>query len=57
MKKNTSNFVIKIVTMVLKFLGNMKCACCNSKCSSTETQNVDINVPELDNKGRLFSNV
>ena len=57
MKKNTSNFVIKIVTMLFKFLGNLKCACCNSKCSSTETQNVDINIPNLDNKKRLFSNV
>jgi len=57
MKKNTSNFVIKIVTMLFKFLGNMKCVCCNSKCSSSETQNVDINIPNLDNKKRLFSNV
>lgn len=57
MKKNTSNFVIKIVTMLFKFLGNMKCSCCNSKCSSTETQNVDVNIPKLDNKKRLFSNV
>ena len=57
MKKNTSNFIIKIVTMLFSYLSNVKCACCNSKCSSTETQNVEVNVPKLDNNGRLFSSV
>ena len=42
MKKNILDLIIKLSTQLFKYLSKVNCACCNSKCSANEKNELTI---------------
>ena len=46
MKKNMIDLLVKLGTMLFKYLGTLQCKCCNSKCQNTENQEINVDMGE-----------